>query len=95
MQSMSKDMQITESKHEWHLYSAVALASAVTFIGIKSSTGTDQVLAAGFATIFGAFLFAHKGWQKAHVVVHQWAIFISVLVLFGYIAISAYINRKR
>lgn len=82
-------------KHEWHLYSAVAITASITFIVVQISTGTPQVVGAAFSALVGTFLFTSESWKSVSPTVHQWGIFFAIaLAMVGGIAIYWQDHRK-
>jgi hypothetical protein len=72
----------SEWKPEWHLYSSLFITCALMFIVINCSVGTPQVIGASFSPVVGGLFFASKDWRNAPVIVHKWAMIISVFSVF-------------
>jgi hypothetical protein len=82
-------------KKEWHLYSAVAITSTVTFIGASYFTGTSQVIGCAFAGIVGMFLFASNNWKMQDTKIHIWSVIISITIFIFIIGFNLLINSKK
>lgn len=67
-------------EHEWHYYSAFAITASLTFLVIQFSTGTPQAVGVAFSALVATFLFSSDSWKALPVEVHQWGIFLSVMV---------------
>lgn len=81
-------------KHEWHLYSAVAIVASLTFLVIQFYSGTSQSIGMAFSALVGTFLFTSDSWKKLPTEIHQWSILLSLLVtvLVGFVL--CFINNK-
>ncbi len=81
-------------KHEWHLYSIVAILFALTFLTIQISTGTPQTLGIAFTAIIGTYLLNSENWKETAEIVHKWVIFFSVVIFIVASGLIFYFNHK-
>jgi len=70
-------------KKEWHIFSALAVTCAITFIGAQYFTGTLQVIGAAFGPIVGTYFFTSTNWKNKPGAVHLWIVLIALFAIIG------------
>ena len=81
-------------KHEWHLYSAVAITAALTFIVIEISSGKTQTVGVSFSGLVGVYFFASENWKNATESIHKWVILFSIIAALIVSGFLYYFNHK-
>lgn len=64
---------------EWHIYSSVVIACALTFLVVTMSSGTSQIIGASMAPIVGGAFALSNNWKNQDPRVHISAIIISII----------------
>jgi len=81
-------------KHEWPLYSAVAITATLTFIAIETSTGRTQAVGISFSSLVGIYCLASENWKNATEATHKWIVLLSIIATLIVSGFLYYFNHK-